>query len=106
MTYGYSKDGGRGGRLRWAAGASPADTALFGAAIAAAVEDAPPRPGGVIDQFTNRIVEMMGQARRCPCIYPDVDPETVGDDTPDGVCACGHVADEHADDGQCQAADA
>lgn len=42
----------------------------------------------------------------CPCIYPDIDPETVSDDTSDGVCACGHVADEHADDGQCQAAEA
>lgn len=107
MTYGYSKDGGRGARLRRATGGtSPADAALLGAAIAATVEDAPPRPGGVIDQFTNRVVEMMGQAGRCPCSYPDIDPETVSDDAPDGVCACGHAADEHADDGQCQAVDA
>lgn len=102
IAYGYSKDGGRGGRLRRAVGASPVDASLLGAAITAAVEGAPPRPGGVIDQFTNRVVEMMDQAGRCPCIHPDVDPETVGDDAPDGVCACGHVADEHADDGQCQ----
>jgi acetone carboxylase gamma subunit len=39
---------------------------------------------------------------QCPCIYPDWD----GVEDPDeGIyrCACGHVFDEHDEDGQCQA---
>jgi hypothetical protein len=39
----------------------------------------------------------------CECFAPDVDPDTVTDETPDGVCACGHVPDEHDGDGQCDA---
>lgn len=45
------------------------------------------------------------QSATCPCIYPDIGPETVSEEAPDGVCACGHTADEHAEDGQCQAAE-
>ncbi len=42
-----------------------------------------------------------GLADPCPCQALDVDPGSVGDDTPDGVCACGHVPDEHEADGVC-----
>jgi hypothetical protein len=34
----------------------------------------------------------------CPCIYPDIDPETE-------TCACGHAPDEHDETGQCQVPD-
>jgi len=64
MAYGYSKDGGRGQRLRQvASGAGTVDAALLGAAVTAAVDDVPPRPGGVIDQFTDRVIEMQDAAR-------------------------------------------
>lgn len=34
---------------------------------------------------------------KCPCFYPDVDPEDEW-----GTCACGHHGeDEHNDDGEC-----
>lgn len=41
-------------------------------------------------------------AMRCPCFYPDPDPELSEDGI--AICACGHVCeDEHDEDGQCQA---
>lgn len=41
---------------------------------------------------------------RCPCVFVDIDPEmswaATGDELGE-VCACGHAADEHAEDGAC-----
>lgn len=34
---------------------------------------------------------------RCPCCYPDIDPDNEIED----MCECGHVLDEHDEDGQC-----
>lgn len=44
-----------------------------------------------------------GGVEQCPCFAPDVDPETINENNPDGVCACGHAPDEHDSAGQCQA---
>jgi ferredoxin-thioredoxin reductase catalytic subunit len=38
----------------------------------------------------------------CPCSLYDHDPDASSDDD-DGVCACGHVFDEHEESGACQA---
>lgn len=42
---------------------------------------------------------------KCPCFYPEVDPEAVVDEElPElQVCNCGHVIDEHDEEGECQA---
>lgn len=42
----------------------------------------------------------------CPCFYFELDPEaSVADATGVAlvVCACGHLDDEHDEDGDCQA---
>jgi hypothetical protein len=38
---------------------------------------------------------------RCECFYLDVHQDTITDETPDGVCDCGHMPDEHDDLGEC-----
>lgn len=38
----------------------------------------------------------------CPCIYPDIDWTKDQDDDLDAdLCECGHVLDEHDEQGQC-----
>ncbi len=66
--------------------------------------DVLPAPVRVRCEHCPRELATAVQSTTCSCIYPDIDPETVSEEAPEGVCACGHVADEHADDGQCQAA--
>lgn len=46
---------------------------------------------------------MIFQSEYCACFHLDIDPDTVTDEFPDGVCACGHVPDEHNFDGECMA---
>jgi hypothetical protein len=65
--------------------------AVFGAAVRDAAEDAPPQPGGVVDQLTRRLLDRAGYVR---CALDDLYGE------PGGRCPHEHpLPDRKGEDG-------
>lgn len=59
------------------------------------LKDAPPA-----DRFVAYLQALKGSNRvKCPCFYFEMDPDLAEEE--DMVCACGHVLDEHDDQGEC-----